>query len=89
MIAIKKVKIDHYGRSTYGPEVWCRVYIEYRGKFYKLFQLIQTDRILTEEEATVIIAGRYQELSDHYARAPVPQPGKRSPRRPLKTDHPP
>ena len=61
MIAIKKVKIDHYGRSTYGPEVWCRV--------YKLFQLIQTDRILTEEEATVIIAGRYQELSDHYARA--------------------
>ena len=69
MIAIKKVKIDHYGRSTYGPEVWRRVYIEYRGKFYKLFQLIQTDRILTEEEATVIIAGRYQELSDHYARA--------------------
>ena len=69
MIAIKKVKIDHYGRSTYGPEVWCRVYIEYQGKFYKLFQLIQTDRILTEEEATVIIAGRYQELSEHYARA--------------------
>lgn len=69
MIAIKKVKIDHYGHSTYGPEVWCRVYIEYRCKFYKLFQLIQTDRILIEEEATVIIAGRYKEIADHYARA--------------------
>ncbi len=22
MITIKRVKIDHYGRSTYGPEVW-------------------------------------------------------------------
>lgn len=51
MITIKRVKIDHYGRSTYGPEVWCRVYIEYQGKLCKLYQLIQTDKILTEEEA--------------------------------------
>ena len=53
MITIKRVKIDHYGRSTYGPEVWCRVYIEYQGKLCKIFQLIQTDKILTEEENTL------------------------------------
>ena len=68
MITIKRVKIDHYGRSTYGPEVWCRVYIEYLGKLCKNFQLIQTDKILTEEEASLIISKRYEELEAHFAR---------------------
>lgn len=68
MITIKRVKIDHYGRSTYGPEVWCRVYIEYQGKLCKLYQLIQTDKILTEEEASLIISKRYKELDGHFAR---------------------
>ena len=49
MIIIKKVKVRSYSRSTYGPEVWCSVYLQYKDRFFKLHQLIQTEQKLTDK----------------------------------------
>ena len=65
MIIIKKVKVRSYSRSTYGPEVWCSVYLQYKDRFFKLHQLIQTEQKLTDKEAMDIIKGRYDELTEY------------------------
>lgn len=44
MIIIKKVKVRSYSRSTYGPEVWCSVYLQYKDRFFKLHPLVNEDK---------------------------------------------
>ena len=68
MITIKKVKVRSYSRSTYGPEVWCSVYLQYKDRFFKVHQLIQTEQKLTDKEAMDIIKGRYDELTKYVLR---------------------
>lgn len=65
MSKIKRVKLDRYEYSEYGTENWCRVYIKYRGQFYKIYQLVLADFEMSEQLLAIEMLRREKELMKH------------------------
>ncbi len=65
MVKIKSIKLDRIEHSGYGVEHWCRVYVRYRGKFYKVWQLVLSDEELTTYQLVLAILKRLREIKNH------------------------
>jgi hypothetical protein len=65
MTKIKRIKLDRIEYSSYGVEHWCRVYIKYRGKFYKMWQLVLADEELDSYQLACELLKRAKEITAH------------------------
>ncbi|MCW0950245.1 hypothetical protein [Streptococcus anginosus] len=65
MTKIKRIKLDRIEHSSYGVEHWCRVYIKYRGQFYKLWQLVLADEELNSYQLACEFLKRTKEIKAH------------------------
>lgn len=65
MTKIKRIKLDRIEYSSYGVEHWFRVYIKYRGQFYKLWQLVLADEELNRYQLACELLKRTKEIKTH------------------------
>lgn len=43
---IKRIILDRVETTEYGVEHWCKVYIQHKGNYHKIWQLVLADREL-------------------------------------------
>ena len=55
MVQLKRIKLDHVEHTEYGTEHWCRLYFQYNQKFYKLWYLVLSDKLVSESKLLIEI----------------------------------
>ncbi len=48
MVQLKRIKLDHVEQTEYGTEHWCRLYFQYNHKFYKIWYLVLSDKMVSK-----------------------------------------
>lgn len=62
MVQLKRIKADHVEHTEYGTEHWCRLYFQYNQKFYKIWYLVLSDKLVAESKLLIEILKEIKRL---------------------------
>ena len=62
MVQLKRIKLDHVEHTEYGTEHWCRLYFQYNQKFYKIWYLVLSDKMVSESWLLIEILKKISNL---------------------------